>query len=105
MPGSDGPLSPGTPVEASSVPETATSPTVTGAVTGAVTWFPPAVESDPSVDPDEAAGAEPEPDPAAVPPEVEASSVPDTATSPTVTGAVTGAVTWFPPAVESDPSV
>jgi hypothetical protein len=81
-------------------------PAVTGAVTGAVSWLPPATDSDPSVV-SPAAGA---PLGAAsgavvVDPVVLASPTAATALPPAVTGALTGAVTWLPPATASEPSV
>jgi hypothetical protein len=83
---------------------------VTGSVTGAVTWLPPAVESVPLVVEPEPGAVEPD---APVPvvdvdadaPLEDASPSTDTALPPTVTGAATGAVTWLPPAVESVPLV
>nr|WP_262500222.1 hypothetical protein [Phycicoccus endophyticus] len=87
--------------------ETELPETVTGAVTGASTWLPPATESSPSVlVEDDEPCAEPDPEPVPVCADDDSES-PRTETElpETVTGAVTGASTWFPPATESSPSV
>ena len=84
--------------------ETALPPALTGAPTGAATWFPPRTESPPVV---VAAPAVP-PDPAAEvdeAPLVLASPSTETALPPALTGTLTGAAAWLPPAVESVPDV
>ncbi|BCW37323.1 hypothetical protein StoSoilA2_33790 [Arthrobacter sp. StoSoilA2] len=78
-------------------------PTVTGAVTGATTWVPEAMPSDPLV-------VAPEVPAGALPPEVPAVLADESPSTPadvepTVTGAVTGATIWVPEATPSDPLV
>jgi hypothetical protein len=94
-------------VEESPTTDTALPPAVTGAVTGAVTWLPPAAESAPDVV-SPAAPPEPAepPEPAvAVEPEDDESPSTDTALPLTVTGAETATVAWLPPPAESAPEV
>src|SRR6266516_415781 len=87
---------------ASPTTATALPQTVTGAFTGALTWLPPAMEWLPDVVCElaaaplaDAAGSQP---PIARP--ITAGALPQI-----VTGALTGALTWLPPAMEWLPDV
>ncbi len=75
---------------------------MTGALTGTLTWFPPKTEWLPEVVCELAdsplADAPPEDPPGAH--ELSARPATESAFPQTVTGALTGTLTWFPPATE-----